>query len=127
MNLFVGLDVSLAKTAICAVDAHGRIHRELEAPSEPEALIRVLCDLGCPISAVGLEAGPLSQWLHRHLSQAGLPVSLMETRQVEGALKAMPIKTDRRDAEGIARLLHLGWFRPVHCKCLVPAKRSSKP
>jgi transposase len=40
----------------------------------------------------------------------------METRQVKGALKAMPIKTDRRDAEGIARLLHLGWFRPVHCK-----------
>lgn len=41
---------------------------------------------------------------------------LMETRQVKGALRAMPIKTDRRDAEGIARLLHLGWFRPVHCK-----------
>ena len=41
---------------------------------------------------------------------------LMETRQVKSALKAMPIKTDRRDAEGIARLLHLGWFQPVHCK-----------
>jgi len=35
---------------------------------------------------------------------------------VKGALRTMPIKTDRRDAEGIARLLHLGWFRPVHCK-----------
>jgi transposase len=58
----------------------------------------------------------LSQWLHRGLTQAGLDVVLMETRQVKGALKAMPIKTDRRDAEGIARLLHLGWFRPVHCK-----------
>ena len=57
------------------------------------------------IAAVGLEAGPLSQWLHRGLSNAGLPVVLMETRQVKGALKAMPIKTDRRDAEGIARLL----------------------
>ena len=44
----------------------------------------------------------------------------MKTRQVKGALKAMPVKTDRRDAEGIARLLHLGWFRPVHCKS-VPA------
>ena len=40
----------------------------------------------------------------------------METRQVKAALKAMPIKTDRRDAEGIARLLQMGWFRPVHCK-----------
>lgn len=32
------------------------------------------------------------------------------------ALKTMPIKTDRRDVEGIARLLYLGWFRPVYCK-----------
>jgi len=40
----------------------------------------------------------------------------METRQVKGALRAMPIKTDRHDAEEIARPLHLGWFRPVHCK-----------
>lgn len=73
-------------------------------------------ELGGTISAIGLEAGPLSQWLHRGLTEAGLGVVLMETRQVKGALKAMPIKTDRRDAEGIARLLHLGWFRPVHCK-----------
>ena len=35
---------------------------------------------------------------------------------MKAALKAMPIKTDRRDAEGIARLLQMGWFRPVHCK-----------
>lgn len=84
--------------------------------SEPEVLLRWLFDQGGTIAAVGLDAGPLSQWLHRGLSEAGQPVVLMETRQVKGALKAMPIKTDRRDAEGIARLLHLGWFRPVHCK-----------
>jgi len=53
------------------------------------------------------------------LTEAGLDVVLMETRQVKGALKAMPIKTDRRDAEGIARLLHLGWFPPVHCKSVL--------
>ena len=64
----------------------------------------------------GLEAGPLSQWLHRGLAEAGLEVVQMDTRQVKGALNAMPIKTGRRDTEGIARLLHLGWFRPVHCK-----------
>jgi transposase len=50
------------------------------------------------------------------MTEAGLDDVLIETRQVKGALKAKPIKTDRRDAEGIARLLHLGWFRPVHCK-----------
>ena len=41
---------------------------------------------------------------------------LMETRQVKGALKAMLIKTDRRDAEGIAQLLQMGWYRPGHCR-----------
>ena len=68
------------------------------------------------VAAIGLEAGPLSQWLHKGLTDAGFETVLMETRQVKAALKAMPIKTDRRDAEGIARLLQMGWFRPVHCK-----------
>lgn len=68
------------------------------------------------VVGIGLEAGPLSQWLHKGLTDAGFEPVLMETRQVKGALKAMPFKTDRRDAEGIARLLQMGWFRPVHCK-----------
>lgn len=48
--------------------------------------------------------------------RCGLNVALLETRQVKGALKAMPLKTDHRDAEGNARPLQMGWFRPVHCK-----------
>ena len=116
MRLFIGLDVSLAKTAICVVSEHGKIVQEAEVASEPEPLLAWLHTLDGTIAALGLEAGPLSQWLHRGLTDAGLDAVLMETRQVKGALKAMPIKTDRRDAEGIARLLHLGWLRPVHCK-----------
>ena len=116
MRLFVGLDVSLAKTAICVISAHGKIMKEAQVASEPEALVTWVGELDGIIATIGLEAGPLSQWLHRGLTEGGLDVVLMETRQVKGALKAMPIKTDRRDAEGIARLLHLGWFRPVHCK-----------
>jgi transposase len=116
MRLFIGLDVSLAKTAICVLSEHGKIIREAEVASEPGPLTAWLHALDGTVAAIGLEAGPLSQWLHRALSDGGLDAVLMETRQVKGALKAMPIKTDRRDAEGIARLLHLGWFRPVHCK-----------
>ena len=116
MRLFIGLDVSLAKTAICVGSEHGKIVKEAQVGSEPEELVRYVRELNGTIAVIGLEAGPLSQWLHRGLSGAGLDVVLMETRQVKGALKAMPIKTDRRDAEGIARLLHLGWFRPGHCK-----------
>ena len=116
MNTFIGLDVSLASTAACIIDERGKILKETKVDSEPEALIAFLQGLSGSVITIGLEAGPLSQWLHRHLTEAGFEVVLMETRQVKGALKAMPIKTDRRDAEGIARLLQMGWFRPVHCK-----------
>ena len=116
MKTFIGLDVSLASTAICAVTEKGKITYTGSAESEPEALISAINKLDCDIAAVGLEAGPMSQWLHKHLSNAGLDVILMETRQVKSILKASPIKTDQRDAEGLARLLQTGWYRPVHCK-----------
>jgi transposase len=70
------------------------------------------------MARIGLEAGPLSQWLFAGLKAAGLPVELLETRHVRAAFKAMPVKTDRKDARGIAQLMRLGWFRPVHCKSL---------
>ena len=65
---------------------------------------------------IGLEAGPLSQWLHAAMVQVGLAVELLETRHVRTAFKTMPVKTDKKDARGIAQLMRLGWFRPVHCK-----------
>ena len=89
---------------------------EAQVASTPDALVSFMGKLEHEIAAIGLEAGPLSHWLHKGLTDAGFEAVLMETRQVKAALKAMPIKTDRRDAEGIARLLQMGWFRPVHCK-----------
>lgn len=118
MEMYIGLDVSLASTAICAVSAQGKLVKEMTAASEPKDLVTALQAIQGEVVAVGLEAGPLSQWLYRHLNDAGFATVLMETRQVKGALKAMPIKTDRRDAEGIARLLQMGWYRPVHCKSM---------
>ena len=116
MDVYIGLDVSLASTAVCVLDEKGKIVTEAQVASEPEVLVEFLRKLPHGISTVGLEAGPLSHWLHKGMTDAGFEAVLMETRQVKGALKAMPIKTDRRDAEGIARLLQMGWFRPVHCK-----------
>src|SRR6202043_2122489 len=66
----------------------------------------------------GLEAGPLSQWLFTAMRRADLAVELLETRHVRNAFKAMSVKTDRKDAQGIAQLMRLGWFRPVHCKSM---------
>jgi transposase len=113
---YAGLDVSLEQTSVCVVDARGQVVREAKVASEPEALVRFLCARGPGIIRVGLEAGPLSQWLHAGLVSAGLEVVLLETRHVKAALSAMTVKTDRRDARGIAQLLRLGWYRPVHAK-----------
>lgn len=83
MKLFVGLDVSLKKTAICVISEHGKIVKEAQVASEPEVLSCWISDQDGAIAAIGLEAGPLSQWLYRGLSDAGLSVVLMETRQVK--------------------------------------------
>jgi transposase len=123
MDHYVGIDVSLELSSVCVVDATGRIVREAKVASEPEALITWLRGLGLELARVGLEAGPLSQWLYAAMREAGLPVELLETRHVRDAFKAMPVKTDRKDARGIAQLLRLGWFRPVHCKS-VPAQET---
>ncbi|CAN7723538.1 IS110 family transposase [Aminobacter sp. LjRoot7] len=118
MKTFIGIDVSLASSAFCVLDEHGHILKEVQVASEPEAFVAFLRSLRRPIDAIGLEAGPLSQWLYRGLAEAGIDATLLETRRVKAVLKAMPVKTDRRDAEGIARLLRMGWFRPVHCKSI---------
>jgi transposase len=114
MKRFAGLDVSLSTTSICVVDGHGQIVFEGVATTDPDAIGAVLAPHGPDL--VGLEAGPMSEWLHEGLSRHALETVLMETRHVRAALKASLIKTDRRDAYGIAQLLRMGWFRPVHVK-----------
>jgi transposase len=118
MEHYAGIDVSLEYSSVCVVDASGKIVREGKVASEPDALISWLRSLGYELSRIGLEAGPLSQWLFAALRKAGLTVELLETRHVRKALEAMPVKSDRNDARGIAQLMRLGWFRPVHCKSM---------
>lgn len=118
MNHYMGIDVSLEFASVCVVDGSGKIVREDKVASEPEALIARCASLGLSLTRIGLEAGPLSQWLFAAMRQAGLAVELLETRHVRDAFKSMPVKTDRNDARGIAQLMRLGWFRPVHCKSM---------
>jgi len=123
MEHYAGIDVSLEQSSVCVVDATGKIIREAKVASDPGALIEWFAALGMRLTRIGLEAGPLSQWLFRGMEEAGLPVELLETRHVRNAFKTMPVKTDRKDARGIAELIRLGWFRPVHCKSM-PAQET---
>jgi Transposase len=100
------------------VEDTGRIVREVKVASEPEALLKVLGNPGYRFKRIGLEAGPLSQWLFSALAEAGLPVVCVETRHMQAVLKAQINKTDRNDARGIAQMIRVGLYRPVHVKTL---------
>lgn len=121
MTIYVGLDVSVESTAICLISSSGHVEKEFSAPSHPDDLAAVLAPYSDRIQAIGLEAGPMSAFLSEGMKKHGLETVLMETRRVHAALSAIPIKTDRRDARGIAELLRMGWFQPVHLK--TPAAR----
>ena len=98
MEHYAGIDVSLEQISVCVMDADGKVIVETKGASEPAALVLYFQSLDITIRRIGLEAGPLSQWLHAGLQKAGFEVVLLETRHVKAALSAMMVKTDRRDA-----------------------------
>ena len=116
MKHFAGLDVSLEWTSVCVVDEVGQIVREAKVLSEPDALVAFFAELDVQVTRICLEAGPLSQWLHDGLAEAGLPVVCAETRQLKAVLSASVNKSDRNDARGIAQMLRVNMIRPVHVK-----------
>jgi transposase len=118
MAYFAGLDVSVKETSVCIVDDAGKIVREARVASEPEALLQVLTNTIDRFKRIGLEAGPLSQWLYSVLAEAGLPMICVETRHMRAMLKAQINKTDRNDARGLAQMMRVGLYRPVHVKTL---------
>jgi transposase len=116
VNHYAAIDVSLELSSVCIVEATGKVVKEAKVETQPEALVKFFKSFGLPLTRIGLEAGPLSQWIHAGLSEAGFETVLMETRHVKKALSASTVKTDRRDARGMAQLVRMGWFRPVHAK-----------
>ena len=119
MDHFAGLDVLVKETSVCVVDELGRIVREVKVASEPDiCLLAVLKIPAYHFRRIGLEAGPLSQWLFSALAEAGLPVICVETRHMRAVLKAQIDKTDRNDARGMAQMMRVGLYRPVHVKTL---------
>jgi transposase len=113
MEHFAGPDVSVKQTSVCIVDDAGKIVREVKVASEPEALLTVLTNAAYRFKRIGLEAGPLSQWLFSALAEAGLPAICVETRQMRAVLKAQINKTDRNAARGMAQMMRVGLY--VRC------------
>ena len=123
MQYYAGLDVSVKETSVCIVNKAGKVIREIKVATQPAAILAALTQDALAVERIGLEAGPLSQWLYSALAEAGLPVICVETRRMKAALSAQINKSDRNDARGIAQMMRVGLYRPVHVKTLASQKR----
>lgn len=116
MKLFIGLDLGVYKTAMCCIDGDGNTVMQATTPSDPESILGRISKLNGDIQLVGLEACPLSEWIYGALQDAGHPVFCLETRHTQRFLSTRPNKTDKNDAHGIASMMRIGHFKPVHVK-----------
>src|SRR5215216_2540779 len=124
MAHFVGLDVSVEETSVCVVDDVGKVLCERKVRTEPEDIAVLLTSIGGDYVRIGIEAGPLSQWLVNGLTEADLPVVCVETRHMKAMLKAQQVnKSDRNDARGIAQMMRVGLYKPVHVKTLASQQK----
>jgi transposase len=124
MMHYVGLDVSVKETAVCVIDSAGEVVLERKVATEPDDLVVLLESVGVDYERVGIEAGPLSQWLVPRLEAAGLPAVCVETRHMNALLKAQQTnKSDRNDARGIARMMRVGLFKAVYVKSLASQEK----
>ncbi|MFQ3454014.1 IS110 family transposase [Bradyrhizobium sp. UFLA01-814] len=115
-EFFCGLDVGMDETAICVVDANGKVTLEVTVVTDPDAIKTALKPYLDRLRRLRHEAGSLSPWLHPELVKLGLLAVCLETLHVRAALKAQRNKTDRADALGMAQIMRTGWFRRGHIK-----------
>lgn len=114
---YIGLDVSVARTAVCILDAAGQVILERSVASTPETIAAIIKASGDVVERVGLEAGINSAWIARGLLEAKLPVIVIDATHAAAALKTgFRNKTDRNDARGIADLMRVNKFRAVSVK-----------
>ena len=116
MKCYIGLDVSMKRTFICAVDEQGRMVHESAVATNPDTLAEAIKKIGPSIELVGLESGSLSHFLHRELANRDLNVVCVDARKMNAILSIRVNKTDKNDARGIADALRTGMFTRVHEK-----------
>jgi transposase len=116
--MYVGLDVSQKSTAICVVNERGERQWRGACAGDPGVLASQLKRHAGADARIGIETGAMTPWLVHGLRAAGLTVDCLDARRVKAALQMRLNKTDQNDAEGLAQVMHTGWYRPVHVKSL---------
>lgn len=115
MQEYIGLDVSLKDTAVSIRRDGERIWRG-QCASDPKILAALIRKRAPHAKRVVFETGPLSVWFFHALSAEGLPVICIDARHAKAALDMAPNKTDANDADGLAHLAEVGFFREVRVK-----------
>lgn len=115
MPCYAGLDVAQRDTQLCIIDPHGTVLWTGKVATEPDALDRALRAHAQGLVRAVLETGALANWLASRLLAAGHPIICIDARAAHGALRGRS-KSDRGDAEGLARLAQTGWFKAVRLK-----------
>jgi transposase len=116
VTTYAGLDVSLETVAVCVLDEAGRVVWRGKCAAEPEIIARLLAERAQGLVRTVLESGSLSGWLHRELKRRGMPVVCIDARHAKAVLMQRMNKTDAIDAQGLAELARVGWFRVVQPK-----------
>jgi len=115
MEEYIGLDVSLKETAVSIRRDGKRIWRG-KCASDPKVIAEVIRKRAPAALRIVFETGPLSVWFYHALSAEGFPAICIDARHAKAALDMAANKTDANDADGLAHLAEVGFYREVRVK-----------
>jgi transposase len=115
MEHYIGLDVSMKETAVSIRRDGKRIWRG-KCASDPKLIAHLIQKRAPSAKRVVFETGPLSVWFYHALRAEGVPAICIDARHAKAALDLAANKTDTNDADGLAHLAEVGFFREVRVK-----------
>ncbi len=113
---WAGLDVHAAKVLAATMDSRSGELTVRRLPGATEEVVRFCAGLPGPVR-VAYEAGPTGFGLARALEAAGVGCVVAAPGKIERPATDR-VKTDRRDAERVLRLLMIGGLHPVRVPTL---------
>jgi transposase len=116
LNQYVGLDVSLKGTSISVIDEADKTIWRGRSASTPDDIAEKLVARAPNAVRIGLECRQLSNWLYQGLKSKGLPVICIGARHASATLSLRINKTDANDAQRLAQLMRVGWYRETTVK-----------
>ncbi len=115
MNDYIGLDVSMKETAISIRREGARVWRG-KCNSDPARIAQIVRKRAPNVERVVFETGPLSVWFYHALKEERLPAICIDARHAKAALDMAANKTDANDADGLAQLAEVGFYKEVRVK-----------